>query len=134
MYDPDDNGAAITEAALRGKANGAGAAQTLTYTAVPPGSGVRMGIDRDEDTLPNGVETGTGVFVNANDTGTSAALADTDGDGFDDGEEVAAGTDPNDGLDFPGAPNPVPVLPGAAPVLGALLVLAGRWAIRRRNA
>ena len=59
-----------------------GSAQTITYTAVPPGSGTRMGIDRDEDTLSNGVETNTGTFIDANDTGTDPAIADHDGDGF----------------------------------------------------
>ncbi|MFP8881912.1 MAG: hypothetical protein VCE43_21795, partial [Myxococcota bacterium] len=47
-YTPDDNGPAITEAVLRAKADPMGDAQTLTYTAVPPGSGERMGIDRDQ--------------------------------------------------------------------------------------
>jgi YVTN family beta-propeller protein len=37
----------LTEAALRAEALVAG--QALTYTCVPPGSGERMGIDRDED-------------------------------------------------------------------------------------
>ncbi|MHC4109008.1 MAG: YncE family protein, partial [Planctomycetota bacterium] len=69
-YLPDDNGPAISEAALRAKANPVGDAQTITFTAVPPGSGTRMGIDRDEDTLRNGVETNTGTFVDADDTGT----------------------------------------------------------------
>jgi cysteine-rich repeat protein len=102
-YLPDDNGPAISEASLRAKANPAGAAQTITYTAVPPGSGTRMGIDRDEDLLRNGVESNSGVFVDENDTGTNPTLADTDGDGFDDGEEVGAGTDPTNPLDFPGS-------------------------------
>lgn len=102
MYLPDDNGAAISEALLRAKADPAGAAQTITYTAVPPGSGTRMGIDRDEDTLLNGVESNSGTFVDANDTGTDPALGDTDGDGFDDGVEVLAGSDPTDALSFPG--------------------------------
>src|SRR5207244_8123216 len=37
----------LSEATLRGQAATTG--QELTYTAVPPGSGVRIGIDRDED-------------------------------------------------------------------------------------
>ncbi len=40
-----------------------GLAPSVTFTAVPPGSGVRIGIDRD-------------------------------GDGFPDGDELLAGTDP----------------------------------------
>jgi DNA-binding beta-propeller fold protein YncE len=130
-YLPDDNGASISEATLRNKANPAGDAQTLTYTAVPPGSGTRMGIDRDEDTLLNGVETGTGTFVNANDTGSNPALADTDGDGYDDGEEVAEGTDPNNPLSFPGS-NPVPSLNALGmALLGGLLFALGRLRLRR---
>ena len=132
-YLPDDLGPALGELVLRSMAHPAGSALTITYTAVPPGSGVRMGIDRDEDTLVNGVETNTGVFVSASDTGTSPALADTDGDGFDDGVEVAAGTDPNDAGSFPGAP--VPVLPGlGGAVLGIALLSLGWLGVRRRMA
>lgn len=104
LYLPDDNGAAISEAALRAKANPAGDAQTITYTAVPPGAGVRMGVDRDEDSLLNGVESNSGTFVDADDTGTDPTLSDTDGDGFDDGVEVLAGTDPTNEQSFPGGP------------------------------
>jgi hypothetical protein len=127
LYLPDDNGPAISEASLRAKADPLGAAQTLTYTAVPPGSGTRMGIDRDQDSLLNGAETNTGTFVDANDTGTDPALADTDGDGFDDGVEVAAGTDPTDPLNFPPGPVPVPALQGwwiGALILAMLLTAA----------
>jgi DNA-binding beta-propeller fold protein YncE len=134
-YLPDDNGAAISEATLRAKADPVGDAQTLTYTAVPPGSGTRLGIDRDEDTLGNGVETNTGTFVDANDTGTSPALADTDGDGFDDGEEVLAGTDPTNPLIFPGSGGQVPGLGGIAGALsGGALLVAGGLVLRRRRA
>ena len=56
LYLPDDGGPAITETALRLKANPLGDAQTLTYTAVPPGASHRMGIDRDEDLVLNGVD------------------------------------------------------------------------------
>jgi len=38
---------AVSDAALRGQANTAG--QERTYTCVPPGSGLRVGVDRDED-------------------------------------------------------------------------------------
>jgi DNA-binding beta-propeller fold protein YncE len=133
-FTPDDNGPVISEAVLRAKADPLGDAQTLTYTAVPPGSAYRIGIDRDEDMLPNGVETNTGTFVNPDDTGTNPALADTDGDGFDDGAEVAYGSDPTDPLSSPPPPN-VPAL-GPLPALalfGGLLLAAGRR-LRRRVA
>ena len=136
-YTPDDNGPAISEAALRAKANPVGDAQTITYTAVPPGSGTRMGVDRDEDALLNGVETNTGTFVDGDDTGTDPTLADTDGDGFDDGVEVVSGTDPTDPLIFPGSPPPPTVVPGlggiaAGLMVGALLASAG-MRLRRRE-
>ena len=132
-YTPDDNGPAISEATLRAKADPGGDAQTLTYTAVPPGAGYRMGVDRDEDTLLNGVETNTGTFVDPNDTGTNPALADTDGDGFDDGVEVAAGSDPNNPASTPPPPG-VPALgPLAALLLGSGLVLTAGLGLRRRR-
>jgi YVTN family beta-propeller protein len=52
---PDDGGPAIGESTLRGKATSVG--QELTYSCAPPGSGVRMGIDRDEDDVRNGIDT-----------------------------------------------------------------------------
>jgi hypothetical protein len=128
-FTPDDNGPAISEAVLRSKANPGLEAQTLTYTAVPPGSAVRMGIDRDEDDLLNGVETNTGTFVDANDTGTNPALADTDGDGFDDGQEVALGSDPTNAGSTPGVPS-LGILP--AVIMSALLVLSAGFGFRRR--
>ena len=116
LYLPDDGGASLTEAALRAKADPLGDAQTLTYTCAPPGSGTRMGVDRDEDQLGDGVETNTGVYVSPTDTGTSPTQADTDGDGFDDAVEVFSGSDPNDPFSIPGATIPM------MPVAGFLLV------------
>jgi hypothetical protein len=52
--------------------------------------------DVDGDGLRNRVETGTGIFVDENDTGTDPLDPDTDNDGLDDGAEVVLGTDPND--------------------------------------
>lgn len=84
---------------------------------------------------PDGVETGTGVFVNASDTGTRADLADSDGDGYDDPVEVAQGTDPNDPLDHPGAPPiPVPALSGwGIALLVAGMLASAVWTARRRK-
>ena len=55
-------------------------------------------IDTDGDRLPDCVETNTGVFVSPDDTGTDPMVADTDGDGIDDGDEVLGTLD---GLDLP---------------------------------
>ena len=89
-----------------------------------------MGIDRDQDGLPNGVETNTGVFVDPDNTGSDPASADTDGDGFDDGLEVALGSDPNN-------PMSVPTAPGLAPVPALILVsgiaFAASRILRRRR-
>ncbi len=61
--------------------------------------------DGDCDGLPNEVETATGVFVDANDTGTDPLAFDSDGDGLLDSVETGTGTfvdagdtgsDPND--------------------------------------
>jgi sugar lactone lactonase YvrE len=131
-YLPDDNGPAITEAVLRAKANPAGAAQTITYTAVPPGSGMRIGVDRDDDALLDGVETNTGVFVDEGDTGTNPLMPDTDGDGFEDGIEVLSGTDPNDPLDFPAPQVPLLDTPLAL-LLGAVLLATAGFVLRRRR-
>ena len=60
-------------------------------------------LDTDLDGLPDAIETGTGTFVDASDTGTDPADPDTDADGFNDGVEVASGTDPTDINSTPGA-------------------------------
>jgi len=125
----DDLGNTISDASLRALAASEG---PLTYTCAPPGSGTRMGVDRDRDELGDGVETGTGVFVSPSDTGSSPTNPDTDGDGANDGVEVLAGTDPNDPLSFP-----FPVVP-ALPiwglwVLGSGVVGTGLLALRRRR-
>ena len=61
----------------------------------------RISDDSDEDGLPDTVETDTGEFIDARDTGTDPDEADTDGDGFNDGVEVSIGTDPTNSTEFP---------------------------------
>ncbi len=89
-------------------------------------------VDSDGDGLPDEVETNTGVFVDANDTGTDPDNPDTDGDGVSDAIEVNLGTDPNDSMDFP----ILPVLRGWAlsGVLAIALIASGLWFRRRRVA
>lgn len=52
-------------------------------------------LDTDGDGLPDWVETNTGVYRSPTDTGTDPNNPDTDGDGVLDGDEVPAGTNPN---------------------------------------
>ena len=132
LFEPDDGGAGISDAALRNKALIDG--NPVTFTCAPPGSGHRMALDRDEDVLLDGVETNTGVFVDPQDTGSNPALADTDGDGFDDGVEVQLGFDPNDPGSNPNASGP-PAVPALAPfglgVLAGLMSLGAGAGLRR---
>jgi DNA-binding beta-propeller fold protein YncE len=69
----DDVGGSIGDAALRALATSEG---PLTYTCAPPGSGVRMGINADRDSLLDGLDNCAGV---AND-----AQLDNDADGAGD--------------------------------------------------
>ncbi len=57
--------------------------------------------DSDDDGLSDAVETDTGYFAGPRHTGTNPGNADTDGDGFGDGEEVSMQTDPTDDTSFP---------------------------------
>jgi len=129
LFRPDDGGPDVDDATLRGMAAIAG--QEVTYTCAPPGSGVRMGVDRDRDDLGDGVETGTGTFVSATDTGTDATLFDTDGDGYGDGDEVAAGSDPTNRLSVPSTPGVAAVPPQGIALLVGSFALIGSWMARR---
>jgi YVTN family beta-propeller protein len=69
-----DDGTSIADSALRALAQTAG--QELTYTCQPPGSGVRAGINRDEDAYEDAIDN---CASTANDT-----QADSDSDGVGD--------------------------------------------------
>lgn len=64
----------------------------VLFMGTPPGNQLRLGIDYDNDGIRNGEEAllGTEIYV-----------ADTDGDGFEDGYEKLHGSDPKDPLDTP---------------------------------
>jgi hypothetical protein len=59
--------------------------------------------DSDGDGLLDGVESNTGIFVDANNTGSDPLNYDTDGDEWPDGLELAYGLDPNMDLQSGGA-------------------------------
>lgn len=77
----------------------------LTVTAVPVGSGPRLGIDRDDDDLRDRDEAALG---------TNPLDPDSDDDGALDGIEVAAGSDPLDGGSTPQVQS-APMILGFAP-------------------
>ena len=91
------------------------------------------GTTEDGDTDGDGVldiyETGTGVFVSETDTGTDPNVFDTDGDGWGDGAEVAAGANPNDASSIP---RTVPALGPWAWLLTVGGILAGGGIRRER--
>jgi hypothetical protein len=81
--------------------------------------------DDDDDGLLDTVETNTGIYVSPSDTGTNPLNADTDGDGFDDGVEVTAGSDPNKASSTPLTTPALGPFGRALLVLMLLLLLAG---------
>ncbi len=96
-FTPDDGGAAITDTALRNLASTAG--QEVTYTCVPPGSGARVALDRDQDGRANGLDNcpaasnatqtdgdgdGVGTACDNCPSTANANQADTDGNGVGD--------------------------------------------------
>lgn len=97
------------------------------------GDGIQAFIDTDDDGdgLLDVVETDTGVFVSASDTGTDPVNPDTDGDGLSDGFEVANGSNPLD----PSSPPAVPALPLEAQlILVALLGACSPRLLNRKDA
>jgi alpha-tubulin suppressor-like RCC1 family protein len=88
----------------------AGKTYRFSYSSITPdgGSGnlldgASFEIDQDADGLTDSVETNTGTYVSANNTGTNPSNPDSDNDGFTDGVEVEAGSSPTsaDGTPVP---------------------------------
>ena len=77
--------------------------------------------DDDGDGLSDDVETNTGVFASATDTGTNPFVVDTDADGWDDGVEVMFASDPTDPESIPGSGSPLPATRAPWLVLSLLL-------------
>ena len=103
------SGASLGQSDALGFAGGSGTLTTLAPGFWPIAAGALPSLDTDGDGLPawldddddddgllDVVETRTGVFVSGSDTGTNPIDADSDDDGVSDGDEVAAGSDPND--------------------------------------
>jgi len=67
--------------------------------------------DTDLDGLSDAVETNSGTFTDANDTGTNPTLCDTDGDFATDAWEITYNTNPNDISSTPGPVGSVAIVP-----------------------
>jgi DNA-binding beta-propeller fold protein YncE len=82
--------------------------------------------DDDNDGLLDVVETNTGTFVSASDTGSNPFDTDSDDDGISDLSEVLNHTDPND-PDSPGPPI-IPMMPlwGTLLLVGLVIYFASR--------
>jgi hypothetical protein len=102
----------------------AGKTYRFSYTSISPTGGngnllddASFGIDQDGDGLTDSVETNTGTYVSANNTGTNPSNPDSDNDGLNDGEEVVTyGTNPvSEDTDGDGAPDGVEVTAGTNP-------------------
>jgi hypothetical protein len=74
LFVPDDGTASLSDVALRALAATPG--QEITYTCVPPGSGLRMGVDQDLDGVFDGLDNCPGAFNDLQEDGDSDGLGD----------------------------------------------------------
>ena len=95
QYTPPAN--SLTDIQVTIKAEPVAAPSFAQEIVVSVLASIQSGLDADGDGLPDAVETNTGIFVSASDTGTDPNAANTDNDAFSDGEEVLfLFSDPND--------------------------------------
>jgi YVTN family beta-propeller protein len=100
-----DDGGMITDSALRSLAT---TQNPLTYTCATPGSGTRMGIDRDRDGIFNHVDNCPAVAnpkqgdVDNSGIGDVCEVADSDGDGFMNADDNCPGIPNADQADSDG--------------------------------
>jgi hypothetical protein len=73
-FRPDDGSANVSDTALRSLATTAG--QELTFTCATPGAGLRAGIDRDRDTVLDGVDNCADVANTTQDDGDADGVGD----------------------------------------------------------
>jgi DNA-binding beta-propeller fold protein YncE len=73
-FTPDDGTSDISDAALKALAGAPN--NEVTYTAVPPGSGYRMGINRDLDTLDDGLDNCPGAPNDGQEDGDGDGIGD----------------------------------------------------------
>ncbi|MHC1763189.1 MAG: hypothetical protein AB9869_02630 [Verrucomicrobiia bacterium] len=96
--------------------------------------------DTDGDGLRDGVETGTGNFQSAQDTGTDPLKSDTDGDSYPDLQEVIRGSNPNSAASLPQGTSPLVLLDATQSAVGPLPIwnntgaLPGDFVARDQNA
>ena len=79
---------------IGGNLNRSGSLEVILEEGVPVDVPVDPNKDTDGDGIKDIYETNTGTYVSAEDTGTNPEKVDSDGDGFSDGEELAAGANP----------------------------------------
>src|SRR5262249_37055478 len=90
----DDTGNTLNDASLRALAQTEG---PLTYTCAPPGSGTRMGVDRDEDGVLDGLDNCVEI-ANASQLDTDGDHIGNDCDDDDDGDGLPDGVETNTGV------------------------------------
>ncbi len=118
-FTPDDGGPAISRAALQALATVPG--QALTFTCATPGSGVRVGINRDRDTRLDGQDNCADVPNDGQDDFDSDGL----GDACDNCAAKSNASQVDTDADGVGNPCDAQCIPGSVTALSAVYPAAG---------